>query len=445
MKEVSLPTVKITIVVNENFLRGCTAPPFRRYVRAMAKRNQKEKPYDVVISGGGMVGMTLGCGLAACGIKAAVVDREKPTVQMDPTFDGRSTAIAFASYRMLEAIGFWKHVEKYAQAMEDIHVSDKGSVFFVHFAAQDSGNHPMGFMVENRHIRMALAKRAKELKALTLIAPDSIDTHTKSPAGVSLTLKSGKKLKAPLLVSAEGRNSALREAAGIHLNKWSYKQTGIVATIKHTLPHLGIAHEKFFPEGPFAILPLTGNRSSLVWSTREDYAPVILDLSDRAFEAEVAKKVGGFLGEVKVIGPRWSFPLSFMMAERATDERLALVGDAGHAIHPIAGQGLNMGFRDVAALIEILVTAKANGEDLGSAMVLERYDRWRRTDNVTLGAATDALTRLFSNNFPPVRLLRDVGLGLVQKSPPAKKFFVSHARGTLGNLPSLLRGELPNS
>ncbi|MCH7805863.1 MAG: UbiH/UbiF/VisC/COQ6 family ubiquinone biosynthesis hydroxylase [Proteobacteria bacterium] len=408
-----------------------------------AQKASKGIAQDAIISGGGMVGLTLGCGLAACGLKVAVIDTAKPETQMAPAFDGRASAIAYASAKMLKAIGVWKHAEKYVQNIEEIHVSDEGSSLFVHFGESDASNKPMGYMLENRHTRIALAKRQKELANLDLYAPDRIESHTTGPDEVTVILKSGKKLAAPLLISAEGRDSPLREQAGISLNAWAYKQTGIVATIEHALPHLGIAYEKFFPEGPFAILPLTGNRSSLVWSTREEFAPVIMALTDRAFEVEAAKKVGDFLGKVRVTGPRWSFPLSFMLAERATDQRLALIGDAAHGMHPIAGQGLNMGFRDVAALVEVLVKARRAGEDLGSAVVLERYERWRRTDNVALGAITDALTRLFSTGIKPVKALRDVGLGLVQKSPPAKKFFISHARGTFGKLPSLLKGEKP--
>jgi len=407
------------------------------------QKPSSEHKYDAIISGGGMVGLTLGCGLAACGLKAAVIDAAKPEMQMAPAFDGRASAIAYASVQMLKAIGFWKHAGKYAQAIEEIHVTDKASPLFVHFEAGDADDRPMGYMLENRHTRLALSLRRKEMKTLKLFAPDRIKSRVTDGGGVKVTLESGLKLTAPLLIAAEGRGSRLREEAGIALNAWAYRQTGIVATIEHELPHLGIAYEKFYPEGPFAILPLTGNRSSLVWSTKEAYAPVLLSLSTRAFEAEVARKVGGFLGEVKVTGPRWSFPLSFLLAERTTDERLALIGDAAHGMHPIAGQGLNMGFRDVAALAEVLVRAKKAGEDLGSPAVLERYERWRRTDNVSLAFITDGLTRLFSNDIKPIKALRDLGLGLVQQAPPAKKFFVSHARGTFGKLPSLLRGELP--
>ena len=387
--------------------------------------------------------MTLACGLAACGLSVAVIDAVRPQTQLAKTFDGRASAIAFASYRMLDAIGFWKFVAGDAQPIEQIRVSDKGSFLFVHFGDEDSANKPMGYMLENRHIRKGLYDRAAELKNLKLIAPETVQSFEGLENGVSINLASGKKITASLLVAAEGRNSSLRDQAGIATNEWTYDQSGIVATIKHELPHLGIAHEKFFPEGPFAILPLTKNRASLVWTTKTKFTPMIMEFPDDVFEREVQEKVGDFLGNVKVTGPRWSYPLSFLMAERYTDKRLAVVGDAAHGIHPIAGQGLNLGFRDIAALVEVLAGARRNGEDIGSSQVLSRYEKWRRTDNVMLGAITDGLNRLFSNSAPPIKLARNAGLGLVNKSPEMKKFFVSHARGTFGKLPSLLKGEMP--
>lgn len=407
----------------------------------MAKKTSQH--FDVVVAGGGMAGMTLGIGLSLCGVKTAVIDAARPETQMAKTFDGRASAIAYAPYRMFEAIGIWKHIAKQAQPINEIHVADQGSFFFVHFEPADFDNNIMGYMLENRHIRTGLAKRRAEIKGLTFLAPDKIANHDINEAAVSITLESGRRLEAPLVIAAEGRRSPLREAAGIQVTGWSYGQSGVVATIQHEHPHLGIAHERFFPDGPFAILPLTGNRLSLVWALKTEMAEVAMNLSEEAFEQEVIKKVGGFLGQVKVTGPRWVFPLTLQMPERITAKRLALVGDAAHGIHPIAGQGLNLGLRDVAAIIEVLAGAKANGEDLGSEAVLERYAQWRRTDNLTLIAVTDALTRLFSNDIKPVKMARNIGLGIVNKAPAAKKFFVSHARGTFGKLPALLKGELP--
>lgn len=411
----------------------------------MAKKTKIGQSYDAIISGGGMIGLTLAVGLSRCGLKAAVIDAATPQTQLVKTFDGRASAIAYASYRMLEAIGHWQHAANYAEPINEIHVSDAGTFVFVHFEASDDNENPMGYMLENRHMRLSLENCLKECNGIARFAPDKIKTHKTSDEGVSVTLEGGAELSAPLLIAAEGRNSELRKAAGIGVTSWSYKQSGIVATIEHQHPHLGIAHELFFGDGPFAILPLQGNRSSLVWALKDDYAKLVKDFSDAAFEREISERVGGFLGRVKVTGPRWVFPLSLQMPDSVIGERLVLTGDAAHGIHPISGQGMNLGFRDVAALIEVLHSAKSNGEDLGSAPVLERYERWRRTDNLALGAITDSLTRLFSNDNKAIKAARNFGLGVVQKTPKAKKFFVEHAQGTFGKLPVLLKGELPRA
>lgn len=403
----------------------------------------KFQNFDAVISGGGMIGLTQALGLAKAGLKVALIDAVPPKTQLDKTFDGRASAIAFASYRMLEALGIWRYLKPHAEIINDIHVADAGTFVFVHFDACDLDGEPMGFMVENRHIRHGLEQALKKTKGVQRLAPDRIKDHKVKEGGVEIGLEGGKKLAAPLLIAAEGRFSDLRKKAGIGVTTWSYDQSGIVATIKHEHPHLGIAHERFFHDGPFAILPLKGNRSSLVWALKNDYAKLVMDFSDRAFEKAVIEKVGGFLGKVKVTGPRWVYPLSLQMPDSVIGERLALTGDAAHGIHPIAGQGLNLGFRDIAAIIEVLAEARAGGEDLGSSQVLARFERWRRTDNMTLVAATDGLTRLFSNDIKAVKLARNFGLGVVQKTPKAKDFFIDAARGTFGKLPVLLKGEMP--
>jgi 2-octaprenyl-6-methoxyphenol hydroxylase len=412
--------------------------------------SRKAKPrgarvFDVVISGGGLVGLTLGETLAVLGLEVAVIDAVEPKTQLDPVFDGRSTAIAYASQRLLEAVGFWKHVAAVAEPITDIRVSDAGSFLFVHFGPKDAGGKPMGFMVENRHLRHGLHRRRKELANLTFLAPRRVSAFVPKGAFGDVHLDDGGVLKTRLAVAAEGRNSRLRDQAGLTTTSWDYGQTAIVATFKHALAHGGIAHEKFFPDGPFALLPLRDNHCSLVWSATSDYAPVVMGLGKEAFEAELQDRIGGFLGAIDALPGRWSFPLSYQRVDRMCAERLVLIGDAAHAIHPIAGQGLNMGFRDVAALAEVLAKAKARGEDLGSDAVLESYARWRRTDNLTLGAVTDGLTRLFSNRNPALKGLRGAGLGLANRIPPLRKFFVRHARGTLGKLPRLLEGELPSA
>lgn len=392
-----------------------------------------------------MIGLTLAIGLSKCRLKVAVIDAAPPQTQLAKTFDGRASAIAYASYQMLEAIGHWRHAAQFSEPINEIHVSDDGSFVFVHFEAGEHDEDPMGYMLENRHMRVSLEACLKECRGITRFAPDKIKTYETADGGVSVTLESGQRLSAPVLIAAEGRGSELRKAAGIGVTSWSYKQSGIVATIEHELPHSGVAYELFFGDGPFAILPLQGNRSSLVWALKDDYAKLVKDFSDAAFERAIIEKVGGFLGKVKVTGPRWVFPLSLQMPDSVIGERLVLTGDAAHGIHPISGQGMNLGFRDVAALVEVLNEAKINGEDLGSPQVLERYERWRRTDNLSLGAITDSLTRLFSNDIKPVKAARNFGLGVVQKTPKAKKFFVDHAKGSFGKLPALLKGELPRA
>ncbi len=302
-------------------------------------------------------------------------------------------------------------------------------------------------MIENRHTRIALHEAARETPGLTLIAPMSVKGASADDAKTHITLADGGVLEASICLAAEGRASPLRTAAGLKLVHWDYDQTGIVVTVEHEEPHHGLAHEYFLPPGPFAILPLTGNRSSLVWTERRDDAKTIMALPDDLFTDELRRRFGTHLGEVKPTGPRWSYPLSLQIARNYIAPRLALVGDAAHAIHPIAGQGFNLGLRDVAALAEVLIDAKRLGLDIGAPTVLEKYQRWRRFDNIALTAATDVLNRLFSNDIAPVRLGRDVGLAIVGRIAPARRMFMRHAGGVLGlsseSLPRLLRGEAP--
>ena len=401
---------------------------------------KKTKSSDIVISGGGMVGMIVGGGLAQQGITTTIVDREVAAAQLDPKFDGRSSAIAFASCQMLKALGIWESMGAEAEAIKEIRVSDGPSLLHLHFDHQDLGEGPLGYMVENRHIRHGLFQWAAQIDGLTILAPHEVIGYEPLSGGAMVSLKSGKRIECQLVIAAEGRGSRLRKLAGIRTTLLPYHQTGIVTTIEHELPHFGIAHERFLPEGPFAILPLGGNRASLVWTTSEELAPTIMGLSQRAFEAEIQKRVGDFLGHVTALEHRWSYPISLQVAEDYTAPRLVLVGDAAHGIHPIAGQGLNLGLRDVGALIEVLAGAHKNGSDLGADDVLAAYARWRRVDNLLLIAVTDVLNRLFSNRSRALRLARDVGLGLVNRQAGLKRFFMRHARGTVGNLPRLLRG-----
>jgi len=397
---------------------------------------------EVLIVGGGMVGLTLGCTLAGAGVPVAVVDRADPAIQTAPAFDGRVSAIAHGSRRALAGAGLWRGLATNAQPILEIRVSDDDSPLFLHYDHREIGDEPLGHMVENRHLRVNLLTEARARAAhLHLIAPAEVAAYERGPNAVTARLVDGRRITARLLVAADGRGSKIRREAGIAIATAGYGQTGIVCTVAHERPHRGVAHERFLPAGPFAILPMTGNRSSLVWTEHADLAPAIMALDDAAFGFEMARRFGDFLGALEVVGPRWSYPLSLLLAERYVDARLALVGDAAHAIHPIAGQGLNLGLRDVAALAETIVDARRLGLDIGAGNVLERYQRWRRFDSLTLAAVTDGLNRLFSNDFPPLRLARDLGLAAVNRLPPLKRLFMRHAMGMVGTLPRLVRGE----
>jgi 2-octaprenyl-6-methoxyphenol hydroxylase len=401
---------------------------------------------DILIVGGGFVGASVAAALGASSLRVALVDRADPKEALQATFDGRAFAISAANQRMLASIGLWSDLAPTSAPILDIRVSDGPSLLFLHYDHEDVGEGPMGYMVENHHLRVALHERLSALPGLINLAPASLHSLERSPGAVTATLADGRRLRARLVVGADGRGSEVRRRAGIQLTQWSYGQTGIVCTVRHERDHDFIAHERFLPAGPFAILPLMGeaaghaNRASIVWTERDDLAPAILALDDETFADELRRRFGSFLGEVEVIGPRWSYPLSLQFAKRTTDTRLVLIGDAAHGMHPIAGQGLNMGLRDVATLAEVLVEAHRLGLDVGDGAQLERYQRWRRFDNAVMLAATDVLNRLFSNDIAPLRLARDLGLAAVDKLPPLKKLFMRHAMGVVGELPKLLQG-----
>lgn len=413
-----------------------------RNVRSMAASAPKEPglEVDVIIIGGGMIGTTLAVALGGAGLSVALIDRLDPVTMVDMPFDGRASAIAYASYRALEAIGAWKHMAAEAQPILDIRVSEGDSRLFLHYDHRELGNGPLGFMLENRHLRHGLFAAISELAGTELLAPAELRGLNRTDGGVAAHLVDGRTVYGRLAVAADGRDSPLREAAGIRVQGWSYAQSGIVCTVAHERPHRGVAHERFLPAGPFAILPLTGNRASLVWTEPSADADKLIDLDEAAFNDEMRERLGDFLGHVEVTGPRWCYPLALHNAETYIDQRLALVGDAARGMHPIAGQGLNLGFRDVAALAEVVIDAARLGLDIGHPDILSRYERWRRFDSMVLLAVTDGLNRLFSNDAVAVRAARDVGLAAVNQLSPLKRFFMRHARGTVGKLPRLLDG-----
>jgi 2-octaprenyl-6-methoxyphenol hydroxylase len=400
---------------------------------------------DVVIAGGGMVGLTLALALAQGGLGVAVVDPIPKAKVLNETFDGRVSALSYSAVRMLKALGVWVHLEADAQPILDILVSDAGldrnpSPFSLHFDHREIGE-PMGAIVENRHIRRALFEALEAIESIALIAPAAVDSVEVAEGAATAQISTGDTLRAPLVVAADGRESPLREQMDLRVIAWSYPQMGIVATVHHERPHDGTAYEHFLPSGPFAILPMTGNRSSLVWTEREELAPAIMKLSPKDFETEVARRFGNHLGAIEVVGSRWSYPLRFHLARAYVKPRFALAGDAAHGIHPIAGQGLNLGLKDVAALAECVLDSMRLGLEPGDYEALKRYERWRRFDSFALAAATDGLNLLFSNDLAPVRAIRDLGLGMVDGIGPLRRFFMRHAGGDLGTLPRLLRGE----
>jgi 2-octaprenyl-6-methoxyphenol hydroxylase len=400
--------------------------------------------YDVIILGGGLVGLTLGIALARHRISAAVIDPADPDKMLSQGFDGRASAVASAPWRMLEAIGVGARLAGKGCPIATIRVQDGLSPEALLFEPPaDDG--ALGIMFENRDLRLALDETARAAEGLTLMRPARPVDVRRDLDGVTVKLADGRELAGGLLIGAEGRQSPTREAAGITVARWSYEHVAMIASIAHDKPHGNIAYEIFYPAGPFAILPLIDDaegrhRSALVWTVDKGHAPAMLGLPDRAYQAEAEKRMGGMLGAVRMISPRSSYPLGFHHAARITDTRLALVGDAAHGIHPIAGQGVNLGYRDVAALVEVLVEGMRLGLDPGDAQLLARYQRWRSLDSFLVAATTDGLTRLFGVPGKPARAIRRFGLGAVQRLGPLKARFMAEARGETGKLPKLLQG-----
>ncbi len=413
-----------------------------------------KKDFDIIIIGGGLVGLTLALACSQAGFEIAVIDISKPSDQLASEYDGRASAIATASFRMMRALGVADKLtrgdDSHAGPINKILVSDGEagyapsplSLFFdsAQIAKQNNGE-PLGYMVENRRMRHALHQCAVLEKSISWFAPTRVKEITPKQAHMNISLDNGDELKAKLAIGADGRNSFARKAMNIEVDYWPCHQKAIVTTVGHELDHEGIAHELFLPSGPFAILPLTGKRSSIVWTETPKAADAAMQLSDEQFASELARRFGDFLGEVKVVAPRWCYPLSFQHAKTYIAERFVLVGDAAHAIHPIAGQGFNMGLRDVAALAEILVQARAHGRDIGSEFTLGQYETWRKFDNTVLTHACDIFNRLFSNNIGPIKHARRLGLGIIDKIAPARSFFMREASGQIGDLPPLLKGQ----
>jgi 2-octaprenyl-6-methoxyphenol hydroxylase len=397
--------------------------------------------HDVIIQGGGLVGMTLALALDRQGFSVAVVDPMPQAEALDAGFDGRASAIASASWNMLDALGLADTLRPQGCAIRRIEVRDGLSREALDFTV-GSEEDPLGVMLENRVLRAVLADASRK-SGVTLCIPDRAVSTERDAHRVTVTLASGRVLTGALMVAAEGRKSPTRDEAGFATANWSYDHVAIISAFDHSEPHHNVAHEIFYPAGPFALLPLNpGTRSGLVWSVSRKDAPGMLALSERAFLAEVEKRSGGLLGMIEPCAPRSGYPLSFHHTAKMTGERLALAGDAAHGMHPIAGQGLNLGFRDVAALVEVLVDGARLGLDPGDAQTLKRYETWRSLDALSVSVATDLLNRLFGLPGKPARAVRRFGLAAVQRISPLKEFFMGEARGNMGDLPKLLRGEL---
>lgn len=399
---------------------------------------------DLLILGGGLVGMTLALAAARRGLSSHVVDRADPAELTAEGFDGRATAISTASWNMFANIGLAPRLEPHGCPIESIAITDAMRPGRIDFTPEP-GEGSLGRMFANRQLRLALFEAAREEPLIAWHSRTQVVSREQGEHGVAAGLAGGARLEAALLVGAEGRNSPTREHAGLTVAKWDYRHRAIIAGLTHERPHNGVAWEIFYPAGPFALLPLNdgpdgAHRSALVWTVDEADAPGVMALSERAFLAEVDKRMHGIFGAIAADGPRSSYPLGFHHAARITAPRLALVGDAAHGIHPIAGQGLNLGLRDAAALVEVIAEGRLIGLDPGDAQLLARYEKWRGLDSFTVALATDALTRLFGLPGRLPSAARRLGMGAVQRIPPLKRWFMNEARGISGTLPELLRG-----
>jgi 2-octaprenyl-6-methoxyphenol hydroxylase len=399
---------------------------------------------DVLIAGGGLVGPALALALAQAGFSVAVIDARPAGPRAQRGFDGRAYALALGSVRMLAALGVWGRLAGEAQPILGIRTTDgrpgEGvSPLHMAFDAAEIEEGPMGQMVEDRFVHAALTE-ALAGAGVARVTGDAVVAQAAEGGGVTVTLASGRVLRAGLLAGCDGRGSGVAARAGIRRIGWAYGQTALVCAIEHARPHNGIAHQVFLPAGPLAILPLRGNRSSIVWAERDATARTVAALGDDDYLALLRPRIGGFLGDLRLVGDRFTYPLSLSLTDRWHAPRVVLAGDAAHGVHPIAGQGLNLGLRDAAALAEVLAMARRRGEDWGAPDVLARYETWRRADTVALALGMDAVNRLFSNDNPVLRLARDLGMGAISASPLLRRVFIREAAGLTGALPALMEG-----
>ena len=403
-----------------------------------------EHDCDIAIVGGGLNGPALALAAAQVGLRVIVLDATSHKPRKNAKFDGRAYALALASKRLLAAVGVWENVTQDAEPMLNIRVSDGhagvgASPFFMDFDHAELEEGPMGYMVEDRHLRYALQAAMQTSPLIEYRLATRVTGQSTGPEGVTLSLANNQKITTRLLVGADGRQSGTAARAGITYTGWQYSQTALVCAVEHDRPHGGVAHQFFMPAGPMAVLPLSARRSTVVWSEKTDSATVIKTLDDAAFLDVLRPRFGDFLGDIALTGGRFSYPLGMMIAKNYIAPNVALIGDAAHGVHPIAGQGLNAGLRDVAALIQVLSEAKQRGEDFASQPVLARYQLWRRFDATALAVATDGFNRLFSNDNPILRLGRDLGMGMLNAMPKVRRGILREAAGLTGDLPDLMR------
>ncbi len=402
-----------------------------------------EHDSDILIVGGGLNGPATALALAHAGLTSTVIDALPAAPRQDQDFDGRSYALALASVRLLRRIGVWDHVADHSQPMLEIKVTDgrageTPSPFLMHFDHAEIEEGPMGHMVEDRYLRRALMDAMEANPRITVLNGETVVAQD-TDGTARVTLASGRVLTGSLLIGCDGRSSGTAERAGIKRTGWDYGQTALVCAIQHEKPHNGVAHQFFLPPGPLAILPLPGNRSSIVWSESAANAAAFQALSDDDYLTVLRPRFGDFLGDISLAGKRFTYPLGLTVADSFIADRLALVGDAAHGMHPIAGQGLNAGLRDIGALAQVLGEARARGEDVASILVLRRYQEWRRFDTASLAMATDLSNRLFSSDNPLLRMARDIGMGAINATPRLRRTFIREAAGLTGDLPALMR------
>ena len=399
---------------------------------------------DIIIVGGGLNGPALALAAAQAGFKVTIIDALAVDRRKKADFDGRSYALALTSTRLLQGIEIWDVVTDNAQPMLEIKVTDgragEGpSPWMMHFDHAEIEEGPMGYLVEDRHLRRAFLDAMAANDLITHLAGETVTNQAIEGSKATVTLASGKTVTGTLLIGSDGRSSGTAERAGIKRVGWGYRQTAVVCAVEHAHPHGSIAHQFFMPNGPLAILPLTGNRSSIVWSETDSRAAELAAMNDSAFLDALRPAFGSFLGEINLTGARFTYPLGLTLANTFIADRVALIGDAAHGVHPIAGQGLNAGLRDVAALAQVLSEARSRGEDIASPIVLQRYQQWRRFDTTTLAIATDTFNRLFSNDNPLLRAARDIGMGLVNAAPGLRRGVIREAAGLTGDLPKLMQ------